>query len=189
MNKIKQKIKKVILVSKLKLKYKNINLKINSNSFISTKAQIIMGNNSTIEIGENCYISDNTRLIVGKDSTLTIEDNVYISINSIISSNSVVKIKKDTVIAHNVTIIDTNKNYNKMGVSIREQGKSVEPIEIGENCWLSAGVVVLKGVKLGEQCVVAANSVVNRSFNKYKVIGGIPSKVIREIEKEYLNEN
>jgi acetyltransferase-like isoleucine patch superfamily enzyme len=54
-----------------------------------------------------------------------------------------------------------------------------EKIIIGANSWLGANVVILPGVVLGEGCVVAANSVVTRSFDAYSIIGGVPAKLIK----------
>jgi len=51
---------------------------------------------------------------------------------------------------------------------------------IGSNCWLGQNAVVLKGVCLGERCVVAANSVVTKSYPADSVIGGVPARLIRK---------
>ena len=53
------------------------------------------------------------------------------------------------------------------------QEHDTEPVVIGTNCWLGQNVVVLKGVTLGERCVVAANAVVTKSFPDDAVIGGV----------------
>jgi acetyltransferase-like isoleucine patch superfamily enzyme len=39
--------------------------------------------------------------------------------------------------------------------------------------------VILPGVKLGEGCVVAANSVVTKSFEDFSIIGGVPAKLLK----------
>lgn len=56
-----------------------------------------------------------------------------------------------------------------------------EPVVIGRNCWLGQNVVVLKGVHLGERCVVAANAVVTSSFPDGTVIGGVPAREIGRV--------
>ena len=178
---VKEKIKKILLYIKLKLKYKNFNLVIGNNVFISTKSKIILGENSKLIIKDNSYISDYTRIIVHDNSKLIIEKNVYISINSIISSNSEVIIGEDTQIAHNVTILDTNKVFDNVNIKIREQGYISKPIVIGEDCWIAAGVIVLPGVTLGRHCIVGANSVVNKQFDNNVVIAGTPARKIRDL--------
>ncbi len=57
-----------------------------------------------------------------------------------------------------------------------------EPIIIGDNCWIGAGSIILPGVKLANHTVVAAGSVVTKSFlEEDQLIGGVPAKVIKKI--------
>lgn len=53
------------------------------------------------------------------------------------------------------------------------------PVIIGNNVWIGDKATILSGVNLGEGCVVAANSVVTKSFPPYSVIGGIPAKQLK----------
>jgi len=58
----------------------------------------------------------------------------------------------------------------------------VEPVDIGDDCWLGANVIVLPGVKLGKHTIVGAGSVVTKSFEDgFCVIAGVPARVIRRI--------
>lgn len=50
---------------------------------------------------------------------------------------------------------------------------------IGNDVWLGANVVVLRGVTIGDGCIVAANAVVTKDIEPYSIAGGIPAKVIR----------
>lgn len=56
------------------------------------------------------------------------------------------------------------------------------PIKIGANCWIGAGSILLPAVELGDHVVVAAGSVVTKSFGDNLLIGGVPAKVIKELE-------
>ena len=50
----------------------------------------------------------------------------------------------------------------------------------GSNCWIGSKVTFLDGVKIGQGCVVAAGSVVTKSFPDFSVIGGVPAKMLKE---------
>lgn len=52
---------------------------------------------------------------------------------------------------------------------------------IGDNCYLGPGAKIFGGITIGNNCVVGANAVVNKSFDQdHCTIGGIPAKVISE---------
>ena len=56
------------------------------------------------------------------------------------------------------------------------------PIQIGKNSWIGAGVTILPGVQLAEHTVIAAGSVVTKSFTQPNiVIAGVPAKLVKEI--------
>jgi len=56
-----------------------------------------------------------------------------------------------------------------------------QPIVIGDNCWIGAGSIILPGVRLGNHVVVAAGSVVTKSFPDDCLVGGVPAKIIKNI--------
>lgn len=84
---------------------------------------------------------------------------------------------KGTYIAPNVGIITSNHSLTNLNEHL--EGKDVR---IGDGCWLGMNSVILPGVKLGKGTVVAAGSVVTKSFPEGNVvIGGVPAKVIKII--------
>jgi maltose O-acetyltransferase len=56
-----------------------------------------------------------------------------------------------------------------------------EPITLGDNVWLGAGVIVGPGVTIGDDTVVGAGAVVTRDLPAGVVASGVPAKVQREI--------
>lgn len=81
-------------------------------------------------------------------------------------------------IAPNVGIITTNHDIHDPSVHV--PGK---PIVIRDNCWIAMNSVILPGVILGENTVVAAGAVVAKSFPEgHCVIGGVPAKLIKRVD-------
>lgn len=75
-----------------------------------------------------------------------------------------------------VKLISASHNLNDFS-----KHDPAEPITIGDNCWISANAIILPGVKLGEHVVVAAGAVVTKSFPDNCLIGGVPAKIIKEL--------
>ena len=75
----------------------------------------------------------------------------------------------------------------------RDHFTEYELIEIGNDVWLGANVIVVDGVRIGDGAIVAAGSVVTKNVPPYAIVGGVPAKVIRsrfkdeEIEKLLAN--
>jgi maltose O-acetyltransferase len=59
--------------------------------------------------------------------------------------------------------------------------ESAKPIVLGDNVWLSSGVIVCPGVTIGDHTVVGAGAVVTRDLPAGVVAMGVPARVIREI--------
>lgn len=90
-----------------------------------------------------------------------------------------VEIGDYTIIAPNVGIISGNHDLYDYREHISQE------VKIGKYCWLGMGSIILPGVTLGDHVVVAANSVVTKSFEEgYVVLAGNPAKPIKTIDKE-----
>ena len=57
------------------------------------------------------------------------------------------------------------------------------PITIGDNCWIGGHAVINPGVTLGNNVVVASGAVVTKSFGDNVLLGGVPAKIIKRLEK------
>ncbi len=79
-----------------------------------------------------------------------------------------------------VTIMDSD--FHRVDPAERWQGSDpAAGVRIGNNVWLGSRVIVLKGVMIGDNTVVAAGAVVVRSLPANVVAAGVPAKVIREL--------
>jgi len=90
-----------------------------------------------------------------------------------------VTIGECVLIGANTVISDTD--WHAISVDGRRSGKAgaTIPVHIGNHVWLGMGVVVLKGVSIGDGSIVAANSVVTRSIPAGVIAAGNPAKVIK----------
>lgn len=62
-------------------------------------------------------------------------------------------------------------------------GSYALPIRIEDECWISVGAKILPGVTIGKGSTVAAGAVVTKDVEPYVVVGGVPAKVIKRLER------
>ena len=58
--------------------------------------------------------------------------------------------------------------------------KHVGPVNIGNDCWICHGAILLGGVTIGDGAVVGAGAVVTKDVAPYTIVGGIPAKPIKQ---------
>lgn len=133
-----------------------------------------MYEHSTLEVGTHFSIHSNSRVSVAKDARLFLGSG-YINSNASIACFEAINIGYDVAIAENVVIRDSDNHEISDGRHIKTL-----PVTIGNHVWIGMNSIILKGVTLGDGCIVAAGSVVNRSFPPNSLIGGVPARILKE---------
>ncbi|MFN9710141.1 MAG: DapH/DapD/GlmU-related protein [Bacteroidota bacterium] len=133
----------------------------NSPLFYNTTAYLEVRNeNARIKIGNHVKINNNFCLICDK--------------TEIIIGNKV-------LIGFNVTIIDSD--FHSLIPEERQGTKyACCAVNISDNVFIGSDVKIFKGVSIGENTVIAAGSVVTKSFGSNLVVGGNPARQISEIK-------
>ncbi|WP_053406804.1 DapH/DapD/GlmU-related protein [Persicobacter sp. CCB-QB2] len=127
------------------------------------------------KVGSNAFIYNPNGLSVG--------DHVYIGFNSYLGQGEV-HLADEVLIGNFVSI--TASNHLRKGNSFRFGGFEPKKINIGKGTWIAAHSSITAGVEIGEGSLVAAGSVVTKSFGDSLVIGGVPAVVIKEMNDEFL---
>jgi acetyltransferase-like isoleucine patch superfamily enzyme len=83
-----------------------------------------------------------------------------------------VTIGRDCKIARDVIIMDTDQH------ELPGQGLLVSPVVIEDRAWIGARAIILKGVTVGHDAIIAAGAVVTRDVPARAVVGGVPAKVL-----------
>jgi acetyltransferase-like isoleucine patch superfamily enzyme len=100
----------------------------------------------------------------------------YANSNITISCRVGIRIGHDVAIGPNVVIRDSDDHRVVDGEKSSEINQR---ISIGDIVWIGTNVVVLKGVSIGDGCVIAAGSVVVRSIPAGSLAAGVPARFIK----------
>lgn len=111
---------------------------------------------------------------------LEIGDNTVLNEGVVISAYEKVNIGKDCMMAARVSILDVSHNYESRSMPISLQGYKTSPVIIGDDVWIGANAVILKGARVGDGAIIAANSVVSGEVAPYTIVGGSPARFIKE---------
>jgi len=81
-----------------------------------------------------------------------------------------------------VQIMAVNHVYDDPDQPFVMQGLTAEGIVIDDDVWIGSGAVITDGVHIGEGAVIAAGAVVTRDVAPHTVVGGVPARMLREID-------
>lgn len=163
----------------------SLNKKISCKNFvkIGNNVKIIVESRGKLSLGRNVTLKDDTTIYVKQGASLTIGDDTNTGHHSEISVGQRVKIGSDVIMGAYTYITDSNHVYERLDTPFRLQGMSMGEVSIGSNVWIGRGAMVLKGARIGDNSVVGAGSVATEEFPANAVIGGIPAKIIKYLDK------
>lgn len=138
-----------------------------------------------LEIGDNVNIGSFSQLIVSGGlgnlgEHIRIGSNVGIGEFSYIGGGGGVTIEDDVIIGQYFSAHPENHVYDRTEL-IRLSPTTREGILIRRNCWIGSKVTILDGVTIGENCVIAAGSVITKSVESNSVVAGVPGRVLKKI--------
>ena len=138
-----------------------------------------------IVIGDNVSILNNTIIectgvIRNMGEGLVIGSNVGIAQNCFIQVRGRVMIGNDVIFGPGVYLFSENHNFDNPDLPVSSQGETRKGVMIDDGVWIGTRAVILDGVKIGRNSIVAAGSVVNKDVPPYAIVAGVPAKIIKE---------
>lgn len=162
------------------------NMRLGNNLSIGDYVTLSALGKNPLQIGHNVNIGAFSQVIISTSLNnigefIRIGDNVGMGEFAYIGGGGGTTIGANTIIGQYFSTHPENHNFNNPDLLIREQGVSRKGISIGSNCWIGSKVTMLDGVQVGDNCVIAAGSVVTKSFANNSLVGGVPAKLLKAI--------
>jgi acetyltransferase-like isoleucine patch superfamily enzyme len=117
----------------------------------------------------------------GPEAQLSIGDCTSIWYGTVISARHAIIIGSHCAISWNCTVIDNDMHAIVEVDEPNSPSTDSNTVKIGDHVWIGASAIVLKGVTIGMNSIVAAGSIVTKDVPPYTLVAGIPARPMRSI--------
>lgn len=125
----------------------------------------------SVNIGAKAYIGRGRNIHLGDYSSIGWKASLH--------ANAPIVIGRDVLMGPEVMVITAQHRTDSTEMPMRLQDYSVAPVEIEDDVWIGARVIILPGVRIGRGSIVGAGSVVTKEVPPYSVVGGVPARLIK----------
>lgn len=153
---------------------KGVVLRRNVEIRVHGRAKVILRSNVRIDRG--------VRILATNTAIVELKDGARLGLYSVLNGGDSILIGRKALVSGFVYLQTSMHSYGVRGKYVQEQGYSHSPVTLEDDVWLGTHVVVLPGVIIGTGAVVGSNAVVTKSINAYKVVAGIPAKILKDRE-------
>ena len=124
-----------------------------------------LGDPKTQASAARSALRDGAKVVLGRDNVI----NSYLD----------VEVGDAAILADWIYVCDFDHRYDRLDVPIKDQGIVTSPTRIGADVWIGEKATVLRGVDIGDGCVVASHCLVNRDLPPFSIAVGTPARVVR----------
>ncbi|WP_346668396.1 acyltransferase [uncultured Subdoligranulum sp.] len=150
-------------------------------AIVSPFTEITQEKGSYLHIGCMLKMHNGAKLRVRHGGTLNIGDRFGMSNGCVVTAYECITIGDDVMLGPNVLIYDQDHDY-RVPDGVAAGKYKTTPIEIGNNVWIGANSVILRGTILGDNCVVGAGTILKGKFPPY-------SRILQKRETEVIERN
>lgn len=97
-------------------------------------------------------------------------------------ANELIKLGDDCRIGPGTILCDNDSHKVALSVEGRAGVPDAAPIVLEDNVWIGMNCIILKGVHIEKNTIIAAGSVVTKDCIANSIYGGNPAKWIKYIE-------
>jgi acetyltransferase-like isoleucine patch superfamily enzyme len=135
--------------------------------------------NRGIVIRRGVFLGRNT-ILSCKNGDIVLDEDANIGFNVEVYSAATVRIGRKVLVAAYSYLVGGVHIYDRVDVPVLDQGGTARGIEVDDNAWIGAHVVVTDGVHIGRDAVIGAGAVVTSDVPEFHVAAGVPARVIRD---------
>lgn len=123
-----------------------------------------------VSFGSKVTWRRNFSLVIGPKAYIKIGNNSFFNHECTLDATTGIEIGEGTLFGENVKVYDHNHRFNDFDKPIKKQGYSSKKIVIGNHCWIGSNTVILKGVHIGDNCVLGAGCIISTDIPKNTIV-------------------
>lgn len=148
---------------------KGNNFKAKFPAVLSPLTEISMTNKSSLCVGKMLKMHNGSKIRTRNGGNLVIGNNFSMNNGCVITAYDEIKIGENVMLGPNVLIYDHDHDYKAKGGVFSLKYKTT-PIVIGNNVWIGANSIILRGTSIGNNCVVGAGCVLKGEYPDNSII-------------------
>ena len=152
-------------------------------SKFSNNFSIRLFDKGAFKSGRNVVIRGGVTIRCNNNGCIVIADDVGLNNNCLLNSMDSIYIGSHTIIGQDVKMYDHDHNYKIEG-NRRYTGFKTAPIVIGKNVWIGSGCTILRGTTIGDNCVIAAGTVLKGDIPDGMIVYNKSKLVVKPISVE-----
>lgn len=126
------------------------------------------------------YANKKNRILQVSNSGIHIGANVSINRNCTFHCAESITVGDDCLFGSYILVTDNNHGMNASSpLPYKDQPLLSKPVSIGKGCWVGERVSILAGAQIGDQCIIAAGSIVTGIFPPRCILAGTPAQIIK----------
>ena len=161
----------------LKLRFRG-RLRTDGPAFVGPGVTFEIGRDAVVHLGRWSWVGHGCK-IRAHEGEVRIGAKTVLGQECTISAYQHVSIGRECIVADRAMLIDFDHGMVEVERPIRAQGIYKRDVRIGHNVWVGYGACFLRGVTVGDNCVVGTYAVVNRDVPDNAVVAGVPARVLR----------
>lgn len=127
-------------------------------AIMSPLTEITMEGKAELSIGKLLKMHNGAKLRVRNNGQLKIGNNFGMSNGCVVTAYENISIGDNVMLGPNVLIYDQDHDYSVDG-GIAAMKFKTSPIKIGNNVWIGANTLILRGTTIGDNCVIGGGTV------------------------------
>lgn len=153
----------------------------------SPNTSIEIRNTGKLKLGKMVRAHTRTRLSVSSNGLLEIGDNTAFNYNCMVTCHKKIIIGNDCTFGPGVLIYDHDHDYS-IGSKMNGHDFKCDDVIIGNNCWIGANVIILRGTIIGDNCVIGAGTILKGKYADNLVIYNERNNIVKRIGREIDSE-